>query len=102
MGLNTKPEYNNRWYDKYPDLRIMLDTLREMKKRERDKIILEVKELINSRDKGLFDKYVFEFPLSLQKRWYDKNPFSWLVINAMKYADEDLLTDIILYLKERL
>ena len=102
MGLDTNSKLNNRWYDKYPDLRIMLDKLREMKKWERDKIILEIRDIINNRDRCLFDKYVFEFPLSSRQRWYDKNPFSWLVINAMKYADENLITDIILYLKERL
>jgi hypothetical protein len=102
MGVETKIEPKNRWYDKYPELRSLLDKLRELKKRKRDAIILEIKEIIKKCDECLFDKYIFEFPLSSQQRWYDKNPFSWLVINAMKYADEDLITDIILYLKERL
>jgi hypothetical protein len=102
MGVETKIEPKKRWYDKYPDLRILLDKLRELKKRKRDAIILEIKEIIKKRDECLFDKYVFEFPLSSRQRWYDNNPFSWLVINAMKYADEDLITDIILYLKDRL
>jgi hypothetical protein len=37
-----------------------------------------------------------------KRRWYDKSPFLWLVINALKYSDDDLITDIILYLKEKL
>ena len=94
--------HNNRWYDRYPDLKVMFDKLQELKKGERDKIILELKDLIAGRDNCLFDKYVFEFSMPLQRRWYDNNPFSWLVISALKYADEALITDIILYLKERL
>ena len=59
-------------------------------------------DVILNYDNELFEKHVFEFPMTNGRRWYDRDPFSWLVINALKYADEDLITDIILYLKEKL
>jgi len=93
-------EYNNRWYDKYSDLAELLEKLKNLGKRERDRIILYLKDLIIEYDKQLFDKYVFEFPMPFNRRWYDKSPFSWLVINALKHADDDLITDITLYLNE--
>ena len=94
--------YKNRWYDKYPDLSKSIDELKDLNKLDRDKLILGLKDIILNYDNELFDKYVLEFPTPYGKRWYDKDPFSWLVINVLKYADKDLITDIILYLRENL
>ena len=94
--------YNNRWYDKYPDLSKSIADLKNLSKKERDKLILGLKDVILNYDNELFDKYVLEFPMTNGKRWYDKDPFSWLVINVLKYAEEDLITDIILFLKEKM
>jgi hypothetical protein len=92
----------NRWYDNYPDLKVLLKKLKDLEKQKRDRLILNIKDIIIDHDEQLFDKYVFEFPMPWKRRWYDKSPFLYLVINALKYADEDLITDIILYLKEKL
>ena len=94
--------YNNRWYDKYPDLRIFIEKLKDIKAKERDTIISEMKGIIESYDDELFDRHVVDYPMTCRRRWYDKDPFSWLVINGLKYANEDLITDIILYLREKL
>jgi hypothetical protein len=95
-----KREYHNRWYDKFPGLHLLLEKLESLEKRERDRIMLYVKDLIIDHDKQLFDKYVFEFPVPQRRRWYDKNHFSWLVVNSLKYAEEDLITDVTLFLQE--
>jgi len=94
--------YKNRWYDKYPDLSRSLEELKGLKKQDRDKLIHGLKDIILDYDNELFDKHVLEFPMTYRRRWYDKDPFSWLVINALEYVDEDLITDIILYLEEKL
>ncbi len=93
---------NNRWYDKYPDLRKSIKMLKGLKKRNRDEIIQGMKDLISNRDKELIAKNAIEFPLECKRRWYDTEPYSCLVINSLKYADDDLITDIILYLKEKM
>ncbi len=67
MGLDTNSTLNNRWYDKYPDFRIMLDKLREMKKWERDKIILEIRDIINNRDMIRFILFVISWKKSKRK-----------------------------------
>ena len=92
----------NRWYDKYPDLRDCIEKLENLKKRKRDKIMLDMKDIIMDYDNKLIDRHVIEFPMTYKRRWYDKDPYSWLVINSLKYADEDLITNIITYLKKRL
>ena len=53
-------------------------------------------------DNELIDRHVLKFPMTYKRRWYDKNPYSWVIINALKYANKDLITDVILYLKGKL
>jgi hypothetical protein len=98
--MSLKGEYNNRWYDKYPGLHLLLEKFKSLERRERDRIMLYVKDLIIDHDKQLFYKYVFELPVSERRRWYDKNHFSWLVVNSLEYAEEDFLTEITLFLQE--
>jgi len=42
MGSNHK----SRWYDKYSNLRLLLEKLKGLKKQDRDKIIMGMKNLI--------------------------------------------------------
>jgi hypothetical protein len=96
------PDYNCRWFDKYPDLRESIDKLEDFSKRDRDKIIRGLKDVILKYDDELIDKHSVEFPMKCARRWYDQDIYSWLIINSLSYVDEDLITDIILYLKEKL
>lgn len=100
--LDMDDHYKNRWYDKYPKLRKFIDELKNLEKGERETIILDMQRMIIEYDNELIDRYVHEFPMTYRRRWYDNDPDSWLVVNALKFADENLITDIILYLKERL
>jgi len=102
MNLSKEISYGNRWYDKHPEIGLLLEKLRILDLQDRGKIIEEMKNLIVKYDKDLIDRYVLEFPLTLKRRWYDEDPVSWMVINSLKYVDEDLLENIIFYLKEQL
>jgi len=93
--------YGNRWYDKYPELSKYIEKLKDLKERKRDKILLQMMQLIIEYDDKLIDKHILDFPIAC-RRWYDKEASSWLVINALKYANEDLINEITLYLKEKL
>jgi hypothetical protein len=98
MNIDNK----HRWFDKYPDLRKSIDKLEDLNKGVRDEVIRGIEELILSYDNQSFDRYERKFPFESSNRWYDKDPYAWLVINSIIYLDEDLITDIILYLKEKL
>jgi hypothetical protein len=98
MCINDK----NRWFDKYPDLKESIDKLKDLNWRDRNKIIHGMKDLILNYDNELFDKYVIKFPYEYSRRWYNKDPYSWLVVNSIKYADENLKADIIFYLNEKM
>ncbi len=91
-----------RWYDDNPRLALLLNLLKNQDKKLRDEIINELKEIINSYDDTLIDRHVSEFPMLEKRRWYDKDPYSWLVINSIKYADKYLLEDILNHLTTRL
>ncbi|MFW6138943.1 MAG: hypothetical protein ACOC7U_07205 [Spirochaetota bacterium] len=91
-----------RWYDTYLDLRSYIDRLRDLDKKERERIIDEIYHLITSYDENLIDEHVLSFPMSQRRRWYDKDPYSWMVINGLKYADERLLDKIVDRLRQKL
>ncbi len=92
--------HGNRWYDNYPDLSIRIEKIKNLNKEERNRIILAMKDIIIDYDYELLNRYVLEFPMTHNRRWYDKDPFSWLTINGLKYANKELLNKIITYLKK--
>jgi hypothetical protein len=91
-----------RWYDAIPELKDFLERLKDLSKEKRDDIFDGIKKLDKNFDSKLIDRHVLEFPLNLKRRWYDQDPTSWLMINALKYADGPLLKKVIDYLKLRL
>ena len=91
-----------RWYDANPGLRELLEKLKITNNPKQEKIISSIKDLIMSYDSELMDRWVLEFPLTTKRRWYDKNPYSWLVINSLKYSEKKLLRRVISYLKKEL
>jgi hypothetical protein len=95
-------ENPKRWYDSIPELGPLIERLRDLEKEMRDDIFDGIKSLDSHFDSKLIDRHVMEFPLNLKRRWYDQDPYSWLVINALKYADGPLLNRVIDYLKRKL
>jgi len=93
----------NRWYDNYPDLGELLKKLKNINESDRGNLLNSIKGLIEESDPALVDRYVMEFPLSTKKRrWYDKDPYSWLAVNSLKYANENIKKKVIVYLKKKL
>ena len=84
----------NRWYDKYENFAALLNRIKHLRKQDRENILIYIKDLISDIDPKLFDRHVHEFPLSVKRRWYDKDPYSWLIINALKYVDDDAIEKI--------
>lgn len=92
-----------RWYDSYPGLGLLLNKLKNINETKRSTVLNGIKKLIEKYDSNLVDRRVMEFPLSVKKRrWYDKDPYSWLAINSLKYADDGIKKKVIEYLNEKL
>lgn len=96
-------EYTKRWYDQYPRLSACFETYKEIKSGPRNRIAHKILALIYKKEPEIMDKYVLEFPLDESKRrWYDKNPYMWLIVNSLKYASPELLNEITLLLEKEI
>jgi hypothetical protein len=82
----------SRWYDAHKKLAEALEQLKELPRNHRDRIVNHVIALINDNAPILLEKYLLDFPLERERRrWYDKDPYLWLMVNGLQYASPDLL-----------
>ena len=88
-----------RWYDKHKKLAKLLEGFKGMRKYKRDKLSTGIIDLVKEHDDTLIDNFVMGFPLELyQRRWYDKDPYLWLIFNGLGNADKELLKKVVAYL----
>lgn len=98
-----KHKKGNRWYDRDPQLANYLNSFQHMNKKLRDELTTGIIEIVRENNSTLIDDHVLEFPLDLpQRRWYDKDPYLWLIFNGLRMADDTLLHSIKKYLKKKL
>lgn len=92
-----------RWYDQYKELGGYLDLFKGMDAVKRDKMIGDIFSLIKDSDPELISRHVFDFPLEIhRRRWYDQDPYLWLVFNGLKNTDDKLLKKITLLLRDQI
>ena len=91
---------NLRWHDQDPILRDLLEKVKNLTEKEQDQVMMELKYIINKHDDTLIGSHIEEY--RLRRRWYDKNPYTWLVINALKYASPELIEQVKAFLTTRL
>ncbi len=91
-----------RWYDKSKELRKYIESLKDMDKKKRDNILKDILVMIREDAPGLITSdSAIDFPLELnRRRWYDSDPYLWLIINGLKEAEDEFLQRVIKYLKE--
>ena len=91
----------SRWYDRHKRLTECLEMLRLIPGKYRNMIISRVMVLIKEDQPDLLDKFVLDFPLDIQRRrWYDKDPYLWLIFNGLRYAEKPLITRVTRYLSK--
>ncbi len=88
-----------RWHDKDPVLRIALQKLAELPERQQEVLMMDVQRIIIKYDDGLIERNVSKF--AIRRRWYDENPYTWLVINSLKYASPELRGKVSEFFLER-
>ena len=90
-----------RWYDAHEKLCRNIDKLKFTERNLRDYMVSKVMKVIKCHDPHLLDKFVARFPLDIQRRrWYDKDPYLWLVINGLEYGSAELLDKVADLLEE--
>jgi hypothetical protein len=93
----------NRWYDKHPKLALLLESLCTVKGSQRNTIISGIMEIIKLSTPNLLEQYVLDFPLDIKRRrWYDRDPYLWLIFNGLRYANAKLLTNVTRFLQEEI
>ena len=94
----------NRWYDKHAKLGKRLDTFKEMDQKIRDHLLKGVMDMVKNYDPSLLSyEKAFDFPLTFnRRRWYDKDPYLWLMFNTLKMADDTLLRSVEDYLEKEM
>ncbi len=90
----------NRWYDKNPVLGNYIESLKLLEKNVMEKILIGIKDIIKKNDASLIDRTVLSF--TIKRRWYDQDPYAWLIINALQFADKKIITTVIRCLKKEL
>ncbi|MGB7568669.1 MAG: hypothetical protein WBM07_12475 [Chitinivibrionales bacterium] len=92
---------NLRWYDKHKKLAGLLEQFKGLPERRKNKLVSGVMEIIKPMDPKLVEKHVLEFPLDMQRRrWYDADPYLWLLFNGLMYANAEILKKTTGYLEE--
>ena len=85
-----------RWYDKHQGLSSALEKLRTAHKKDRDNIVEGMKKIITKKDPDFIDKVCKKFPLNpYRRRWYDEDPYLWLVVNSLRYADDETINEVV-------
>jgi hypothetical protein len=85
-----------RWYDKHKKLSRYLGSLKDMPPAARDEIIRGTFALINEMEPELISAdSARRFPLDIQRRrWYDDDPYLWLIFHGLEHAHQCLLETV--------
>ena len=94
---------NQRWYDKDKRLARQLDAFMKVHPRYSYTIVQGLLDLIKAAQPDILQR--FTIPSDVEqwcRRWYDKDPVFWIVLNGLKYANEELLRRVASYLEEQM
>ncbi len=91
-----------RWYDEHERFSQQLDLLKDCDEEKRDDIVQGMILIIRENDaSSILEDFILEFPLDFyRKRWYDQDPYLWLVINGLKHASKELIDIITDYMEK--
>ena len=92
---------NKRWYDHKSELNSLIQRIGRLEKKERNKILIEIRDLLNEHDPELIDRNVMDFPLTSRRRWYDKDPIAWMTINGLMFAEDELVSKAVALLASK-
>ena len=73
-----------RWHDRDPLMRLSMAELKIHPVEIQDKMMVEIKTILDRHDPMIIERHVGRF--TMKRRWYDHNPFTWMVINSLKFA----------------
>jgi hypothetical protein len=96
-------ETRKRWYDRDKTLAKQLDAFMQAHPKHQFETIKGLLVLIQESNPEILGK--FTVPTDIERwhrRWYDKDPTYWIVLNGLRLADEELLKKVAAYLEGKL
>lgn len=92
-----------RWYDKNEKLAKQLNNLTKASVETKQKIIKGLLDIIQDSDKEFASRFKVPIDIDLwSRRDYDDEAATWIVINNLKYADENLLQKVTEYIEKEI
>ena len=92
-----------RWYDKNKNLAIQLNDFIKAHPETRDKIVRGVFAIIRASDKEIVEHFKVPENIDIQnRRSYDYEPETWIVLNQLQYVNDDLLKKVAEYIEKEI
>jgi hypothetical protein len=93
----------NRWYDQHEELAAHFETLKTIPKRQLNGLLKDLITLGRLLHPNLFEEHIFEYPLDPKKRrWYDDDPYLWIVINGLRYAEDEVINKVVAFFDKQI
>lgn len=93
----------NRWYDKHEGLANHFEALKAMPPKRLEEMLKDLIALGRLLDPNLFEEHLLEYPLDLKKRrWYDDDPYLWLVVNGLRFASDDIINKVVAFFDKQI
>jgi hypothetical protein len=97
------PKKHKRWYDKDVQLAKLLDKLMKVHPKDEYRVVSGLLDLVRGSNPEILNRFTVPSDIDAwHRRWYDKDPIYWLVLNGLKFADEALLKTVADYLEKEL
>ncbi|MBN1306391.1 MAG: hypothetical protein JXA18_00640 [Chitinispirillaceae bacterium] len=93
----------NRWYDKHEGLANHLEALKILPKRQLNELLKDLIAFARLLHPTLFEDHLFEYPLDLKRRrWYDDDPYLWLVVNGLRFTDDEIIRKVVAFFDKQI
>jgi|GEM_PF-692915 len=93
----------NRWYDKHEGLANHLEALKDMPKKQLNELLKDLITFARLLNPTLFEDHLFEYPLDpKRRRWYDEDPYLWLVVNGLRFTDDEVIAKIVAFFDKQI
>lgn len=94
---------NYHWYTRNQLLRSNIDKLKNLPFYRKNRIVQGIMCLMKQHEPDLLEKFVLDFPLEVNRpRWYDDDPYQWLIINGLRYGSKKLHRLVFYYLEREM
>jgi hypothetical protein len=98
-----KTKTRKRWYDRDKRFADALDRFMKAHPRKSVEIIRRLLDMIKESNPDILGGFTIPDDVDRwTRRWYDKDPTFWLVVNGLKHAPKKLVSSIARYLEKEL